>query len=839
MTIDNESDTVSYTGSGTTGPFPFTYKVFAASHLTVIKRLLTSPFTDETLVLDTDYTVTIDGPDSGYVTTTDAVSSGYKLFIIRNVPYTQESNFRTQGQQNAASWENAFDFDRMVDLRLKRNTAASIKLPESEDPADFTTELPVEALRANKALWFDASGNVTVTEGTVTEIPDSSLTQVVTSIAALRALAVPSGAVTYLVKGYYTAADGGGGVFVWDSASSTADNDGTVIELDAGGTGRFKRLYSGALNVKWFGAKGDGSTDDTNAIQAAVDTGLDVFIPATEDYYEISANILVAASGQTIFGSGKLSYIYQTHATNAAIKAVSKARVTVRDLRITPPGAQASNKDGSACTFDTCTFSVMRNIHVSYNGTTQNNGLILADSDDCAILDCETEGANMPDGSLSSAGGIDIGILYSGSRNVIRGNQVKSTNLIGIAQETQNINMTQQYNVIADNVVSNSTMHGIIVYDVLTGGTVTDTTIVGNTVQNIKGSIATGGGDKSYGNGIYVQGAHRITITGNVVRNTNIQTDDQTIVLGAIAVNTDDVTITGNTIDTSEVFGIWVNSVQPPLTTGNGCVIANNIIKNCGDGFLDGAAGIALYQVPRSIIRDNFIGACEGGILKVGNALSFDTICIIEGNIIESPSSGKSGISAGEVTTLICRGNWVNNSTSSPGIYSENVTRLILENNVVLATGNAAAAGIDTPTAATYMLIKGNVSNGTGGSGGATNYGIRMNSPGIITWDNDWTGNGTGATTGTYTPVKAFNASATPTIRYGEYWRTNGTTGITDFVGASVGQSFTIECVGAGVTITHNGNIKLNGAANFVMVVGDTLTLVYNGTNFVETSRKV
>jgi polygalacturonase len=33
-------------------------------------------------------------------------------------------------------------------------------------------------------------------------------------------------------------------------------------------------------NVKDFGAAGDGQTDDTAAFQAAVATGLDVYVPA-------------------------------------------------------------------------------------------------------------------------------------------------------------------------------------------------------------------------------------------------------------------------------------------------------------------------------------------------------------------------------------------------------------------------------------------------------------------------------------------------------------------------------------------------------------------------------
>lgn len=95
--------------------------------------------------------------------------------------------------------------------------------------------------------------------------PTGSNASIVTAanIAALRAL-TPSTSYNVLVEGYYTNGDGGNGEFygVTGAASGTyVENGGTII-LPTGGNGSsaWLRIINGPIDIKWFGAVGDGSS---------------------------------------------------------------------------------------------------------------------------------------------------------------------------------------------------------------------------------------------------------------------------------------------------------------------------------------------------------------------------------------------------------------------------------------------------------------------------------------------------------------------------------------------------------------------------------------------------
>lgn len=96
-------------------------------------------------------------------------------------------------------------------------------------------------------------------------------TSIVNNIAALKSLTVSSGNQYATVLGYTSALDEGGGSFLYDATSSaTADDGMVVLPSSSPASGRWLRITDNTvINVAWYGAKGDNSTNNTTAFSAA------------------------------------------------------------------------------------------------------------------------------------------------------------------------------------------------------------------------------------------------------------------------------------------------------------------------------------------------------------------------------------------------------------------------------------------------------------------------------------------------------------------------------------------------------------------------------------------
>lgn len=114
------------------------------------------------------------------------------------------------------------------------------------------------------------------------------------------------GSVCYF-KGRDTAGDGGGGPLRF-LAGSTATADGVTIYNATGGR-LVRDLQSEiGINIKWAGAKGNGVTDDTAAIQAAIKAGAwnGTKVWAPNGTYVVNGTVLIGTDGTNNFYSVNL-----------------------------------------------------------------------------------------------------------------------------------------------------------------------------------------------------------------------------------------------------------------------------------------------------------------------------------------------------------------------------------------------------------------------------------------------------------------------------------------------------------------------------------------------------
>jgi len=120
------------------------------------------------------------------------------------------------------------------------------------------------------------------------------------NIAALRAQTTTAPVI--VLRGATSAGDGGEGSFV-RGATGPADNGGTII-VTANGT-YYRLRLSAPVTPQWFGAAGDGVTDDTVAVQAALNyaaaNALPLSLPCV---YAVSTVQISNVNGLTITGGG-------------------------------------------------------------------------------------------------------------------------------------------------------------------------------------------------------------------------------------------------------------------------------------------------------------------------------------------------------------------------------------------------------------------------------------------------------------------------------------------------------------------------------------------------------
>lgn len=154
MTVASEENRSGpYIGNGSATVFSYGFRILNEAHIEVVR---TENNTDTVLALGTDYTVSgVGDAGGGSITTTSAPTAAQTITLLRNVPFTQETDLENQGAYFAETIEASLDLAAMRDQQLSELLSRAVVMPASQSADDipgFVSDIQNAAANAASAI---------------------------------------------------------------------------------------------------------------------------------------------------------------------------------------------------------------------------------------------------------------------------------------------------------------------------------------------------------------------------------------------------------------------------------------------------------------------------------------------------------------------------------------------------------------------------------------------------------------------------------------------------------------------------------------------------------------
>ena len=375
---------------------------------------------------------------------------------------------------------------------------------------------------------------------------------------------VTIGSNTLMVSGNVVSGDLGAGA-IYTSQGSTSS--GPMAIQDSAGTWYNLVLNNEPISVGWFGAKGDGTTDDTAAINASIIAvnaagGGAVIFPHGTFMVNPTANSSGGNQGITVLSNVgfyippgvTIQATTQSLSTYAIFKGVGVTNVkfsglgTVNGERATHIGS--TGQFGMGIWFENSSNIQISGITVSNcwgDGVYIGDGVALASSTNINISDCVLNNNRRNNASLINViGAVIKGNVFSNANGTAPQNGLDLEPDVGcVIQDVAIIG-----NIFADNATSGLSLAG-------SAAPLFNIQVIGNTIYG------------SSGNSFVISGTSNSTIQGNVINNSGDTTHNVVGINNSVSVNFSNNDVTGGAV------GIYVQG-----STTAKISVSNNSFNN-------------------------------------------------------------------------------------------------------------------------------------------------------------------------------------------------------------------------------------------------------------------
>ena len=266
--VQDQDPRIQYSATNGQVNFDFPYPFYVETDVIVYLTPAGNAADDaaDLLMLTADYAVTGGGTESaGLVTLTAGANAGDIITLVRQLTYDREVDYQTSGDLLAQTLNEEQDRDVLRDQELRSDISRSLRIQET-DTGEVSLTFP--AYDAGKYIAWD-SPEKQLTNATIAQyaVPPNAA---FSTVAAMLAVELDAGQLV-ATQGYHSINDGGQAFYTIKTAvdyGGTPDEfgdhtlaNGNIAEL----------LTSGAINVAQFGGVGDGVTDDSLSVGAAID----------------------------------------------------------------------------------------------------------------------------------------------------------------------------------------------------------------------------------------------------------------------------------------------------------------------------------------------------------------------------------------------------------------------------------------------------------------------------------------------------------------------------------------------------------------------------------------